>query len=82
MASVYAELRQENKDPDKAHTYTTPRTLMSILRLGQALAKLQFRDELVQEDLEEALRLMKMSKISLAGNMKILLMAMLSMIDT
>ncbi|GMH35691.1 hypothetical protein BSKO_03559 [Bryopsis sp. KO-2023] len=65
IASVYSELRQENKDPDKAHTYTTPRTLMSIVRLSQALAKLQFREEVVQEDVEEALRLMKMSKISL-----------------
>ena len=60
-------MRQENLDHERAHTYTTPRTLMSILRLCQALAKLQFRNEVNQDDVEEALRLMRMSKISLVG---------------
>lgn len=40
---------------------------MSILRMSQALAKLQFRSEVIQDDVEEALRLIQMSKISLIG---------------
>eukprot|EP00889_Picochlorum_renovo_P002263 jgi/Picre1/29293/NNA_004685.t1 len=45
--------------------YTTARTLLSILRLSQALARLRFSDEVEQSDVDEALRLMKMSKASL-----------------
>jgi len=67
VARTYARMRQENLDHKKAHTYTTPRTLMSIVRLSQAIAKLQFRDRVVQDDVEESLRLMRQSKISLSG---------------
>ncbi len=43
IATVYAEMRQlEKAEVDMACTYTTPRTLLSILRLSQALAKLRF----------------------------------------
>ncbi len=43
IASFYAELRQMEKAAlGAAATYTTPRTLLSILRLSQALAKLRF----------------------------------------
>lgn len=69
IANVYVTMRQENQDHKRAHTYTTPRTLMSVLRLSQALARLQFREEVNVNDIEEALRLMKMSKISLKGKL-------------
>lgn len=65
VASVYAELRAEEAASDVPHTYTTARTLLSILRLSQALARLRFSDEVEQSDVDEALRLMKMSKASL-----------------
>lgn len=64
-ASVYAELRAEEAASEVPHTYTTARTLLSILRLSQALARLRFSDEVEQSDVDEALRLMKMSKASL-----------------
>ena len=65
VASIYAELRAEEAASDVPHTYTTARTLLSILRLSQALARLRFSDEVEQSDVDEALRLMKMSKASL-----------------
>jgi DNA replication licensing factor MCM7 len=35
----------------------TPRQLLSILRLSQALARLRFSDVVAQEDVDEAIRL-------------------------
>jgi DNA replication licensing factor MCM7 len=46
-------------------TYTTPRTLLGILRLSQALARLRFENVVQQSDIEEAIRLMYVSKASL-----------------
>jgi DNA replication licensing factor MCM7 len=67
VAAAYAELRQEEAEcGDQAHSYTTARTLLSILRLAEALARLRFAPEVAQSDVDEALRLMKMSKASLA----------------
>eukprot|EP00887_Chlorella_sp_A99_P007647 scaffold20.g7647.t1 len=103
VAAVYAEMRAEEAATDAPHTYTTARTLLSILRLSQALARLRFADHVEQArgravaaergrhcahgpsarlcrpqpttttththtpqfDVDEALRLMKMSKASL-----------------
>lgn len=47
-------------------TYTTARTLLSILRLAQALARLRFQEEVNKEDVDEAIRLMEASSKSLA----------------
>jgi DNA replication licensing factor MCM7 len=47
------------------YSYTTPRTLLAILRLSQALARLRFDVEVSQADVEEAIRLMDKSKQSL-----------------
>jgi DNA replication licensing factor MCM7 len=49
--------------------YVTPRTLLAIIRLAQANAKLNFRDEVKQYDVDEALKLMDFSIRSLR-NMK------------
>lgn len=65
ISAAYAEIRNEEASSDAPHSYTTARTLLSILRLGQALARLRFSEEVAQSDIDEALRLMKMSKISL-----------------
>lgn len=46
-------------------THTTARTLLAILRLSTAMARLHFRDVVTQEDVDEAIRLMHMSKASL-----------------
>jgi DNA replication licensing factor MCM7 len=45
--------------------FTTARTLLGILRLSQALARLRFSDQVGQGDVEEAIRLMDRSKLSL-----------------
>ena len=48
VAAVYAEMRAEEVAADVPHTYTTARTLLSILRLSQALARLRFADVVEQ----------------------------------
>ena len=45
--------------------YITPRTLLGIIRLSQSLAKLHFRNEVIQNDVDEAIRLMDFSFRSL-----------------
>jgi len=45
--------------------YTSARTLLGVLRLAQALCRLRFSDFVSQEDVDEALRLMEVSKESL-----------------
>ena len=61
MRKVSKEQEKENK----AHTYTSARTLLGILRLAQALARLRFADSVELDDVNEALRLMEASKESL-----------------
>ena len=61
-------LRKDHKDQESAknaHTYTSARTLLGILRLAQALARLQFSPTVNREDVDEAIRLMEKSKESL-----------------
>ncbi|KAL3138278.1 Mcm2-7 hexameric complex component [Trebouxia sp. C0010 RCD-2024] len=65
VAVVYSEMRADEVAQEVPHSYTTARTLLSILRLSQALARLRFADHVDQADVDEALRLMLMSKISL-----------------
>ena len=53
--------------------YVTPRTLLAIIRLAQALAKMDFRNVVKQLDVDEVLRLMEYSIRSLreiAGDKK------------
>lgn len=45
--------------------YVTPRTLLVIIRLAQALAKMDFRNVVKQLDVDEVLRLMEYSIRSL-----------------
>lgn len=54
---------QDAHDPSKNDCFTSARTLLAILRLGQALARLRFSDEVGEEDIAEARRLMEMSKV-------------------
>jgi hypothetical protein len=48
VAAVYAEMRAEEAAAEVPHSYTTARTLLSILRLSQALARLRFADAVEQ----------------------------------
>lgn len=68
MVGAYVRMRQQQKrdEGSKKHfSHTSPRTLLGILRLSQALARLRFSDQVVIEDVDEALRLVEVSKASL-----------------
>jgi DNA replication licensing factor MCM7 len=61
-------LRKQSKEDAKnlrAHTHTSARTLLGVLRLAQALARLRFATAVLHADVDEALRLMEASKESL-----------------
>ncbi|KAG6877575.1 hypothetical protein C0992_009658 [Termitomyces sp. T32_za158] len=68
VVDSYVRLRKvskEEEEQNKSHSYTSARTLLGILRLAQALARLRLADVVVREDVDEALRLMACSKESL-----------------
>ncbi|KAE8722844.1 DNA replication licensing factor MCM7 [Hibiscus syriacus] len=98
IATAYSSIRQEEAKSNTPHSYTTVRTLLSILRIlagrvkdvdclalkcrckyntalsellfanmkfFHALARLRFSETVAQSDVDEALRLMQMSKFSL-----------------
>lgn len=48
IAAIYAEMRMEEAATEQPHSYTTARTLLSILRLSQALARLRLDDVITQ----------------------------------
>lgn len=68
LVGAYVRLRQQQKRDEsnkKQFTHTSPRTLLGILRLSQALARLRFAGEVITDDVDEALRLVEVSKASL-----------------
>ncbi|XP_039249876.2 DNA replication licensing factor mcm7-like [Styela clava] len=64
ITAAYVELRKEDR-ASKDATFTSARTLLSILRLATALARLRLADVVEKDDVNEAMRLMEMSKDSL-----------------
>ncbi|KHJ40761.1 MCM2/3/5 family protein [Trichuris suis] len=64
LVGTYVELRREAKGNRDA-TYTSARTLLAILRLSTALARLRLSEMVIEEDVVEACRLMEASKESL-----------------
>lgn len=68
VVQQYINMRKEshrNEGSIKKFAHITPRTLLGILRLSQALARLRFATTVSLEDVDEALRLMQVSKSSL-----------------
>ncbi|RLN01070.1 Protein PROLIFERA [Panicum miliaceum] len=65
IATAYSSIRQEEAKSNAPTSYTTIRTLLSILRISIALARLRFSETVAQSDVDESLRLMQMSKYSL-----------------
>ncbi len=68
IVDSYVRLRKQSKDDaqrQRAHTHTSARTLLGVLRLAQALARLRFAASVLHADVDEALRLMAASKESL-----------------
>ncbi|KAK4165773.1 DNA replication licensing factor mcm7 [Cladorrhinum sp. PSN259] len=71
MVKTYVRLRNQHKRNEKSAQnfgHTTPRTLLGVVRLAQALARLRFSNTVTQEDVDEALRLIEASKESLAAD--------------
>ena len=64
IQNLYCEIR-ENEQGSDATTYTTPRTLLGILRMSQAIARLRLGTKVTEEDVREASELMTKSKISI-----------------
>ncbi|KAL5003980.1 hypothetical protein ScPMuIL_017436 [Solemya velum] len=64
ITGAYVEMRKEARN-SKDTTFTSARTLLGILRLSTALARLRLADSVEKEDVNEAMRLMEMSKDSL-----------------
>lgn len=68
IVQSYTRMRQDSKkalDSKFSFGQATPRTLLAIIRLSQALAKLRLSDRVEAEDVDEALRLVEVSKESL-----------------
>jgi DNA replication licensing factor MCM7 len=71
VVSSYTKLRQESKhriknDPKRSFGQATPRTLLGILRMAQALARLRFASVVTQDDIDESLRLIEVARSSFA----------------
>ena len=67
LVAKYVEKRKHQRDGSEANSYlyVTPRTLLGIIRMSQAMAKLNFRNEVRQGDVDEAIKLMDFSLRSL-----------------
>lgn len=65
IVSSYCSLREEKDSVGEEFSYITARTLLAILRLSQALARLRFDYSICKEDIQEAIRLMSNSKDTL-----------------
>jgi DNA replication licensing factor MCM7 len=59
IEAAYVEMRQETVDEP-----VTARQLLAVVRLAMALARIRFSEIVAQEDIDEALRLVKASKAS------------------
>lgn len=66
LVSNYVAMRaREVREGRDAREYTSPRVLLSVLRLAQAVARLRLSAIVERDDVDEALRLMEASKASL-----------------
>lgn len=57
IVAKYVEKRkfQREGDAEQSYMYVTPRTLLAIIRIAQAMAKLSFRNEVNQSDVDTGL---------------------------
>ncbi|XP_071439916.1 DNA replication licensing factor Mcm7 [Hetaerina americana] len=64
IVGCYVEMRKEARNTQDT-TFTSARNLLAVLRLSTALARLRLADEVGKDDVNEAVRLIEMSKDSL-----------------
>ncbi|KAI8384368.1 DNA replication licensing factor MCM7 [Radiomyces spectabilis] len=68
VISAYVQMRRQYKldeERQQQFTYASARTLLGIIRMAQALARIRFSDSVDAADVDEALRLIDVSKASL-----------------
>ena len=67
IVNCYCEMRRESRAEENKDTttFTSPRTLLAILRMSTALARLRNIQTVEKDDVKEAIRLLGMSKESL-----------------
>lgn len=58
-------MREESERDSKSQTFTSARSLLGMLRLSTALARIRMSNEVLESDVEEAARLMHESKAQL-----------------
>ncbi|CDS37822.1 DNA replication licensing factor mcm7 [Echinococcus multilocularis] len=63
LVGAYVEMRKEAR-VNREMTYTSARTLLAILRLSTARARLRAASEVTKSDVDEAMRLMEASRAS------------------
>lgn len=71
VTSAYVGLRRQYKldeDRQQQFTYASARTLLGIIRMAQALARIRLSDIVEPMDVDEALRLIDISKASLTDD--------------
>ncbi|KAI8580761.1 hypothetical protein K450DRAFT_235819 [Umbelopsis ramanniana AG] len=68
ITSIYVQMRKQQKadeDKDQQFTYSSARTLLGIVRMAQALARIRLSDIVETGDVDEAIRILDVSKASL-----------------
>lgn len=73
VVQEYIKMRRESKRYEHSKFYfghATPRTLLGILRLAQALARVRFSNEVDVADVDEALRLINVARESLSDSVE------------
>lgn len=65
--NIYLEIRDRNRKLDDDSLFVSPRSLLAIVRISTALARLRLADEVQESDINEAVRLYNCSRESLEG---------------
>merc|ERR1712118_245910 len=67
ITETYVEMRasEDAEKYDSRKSYTTPRALLAMLRLSQAVARARFGSKVEKADFDEAVRLTRVSKESI-----------------
>ncbi|GMT32758.1 hypothetical protein PFISCL1PPCAC_24055 [Pristionchus fissidentatus] len=69
LVEMYVEMRRESRESDDS-TFTSPRLLLSVIRMATALARLRLSDRVNSSDIDESIRLMHSSKSSLRPELR------------
>ncbi|KAI8074178.1 MCM2/3/5 family-domain-containing protein [Gongronella butleri] len=71
VTGAYVRLRRQYKqleENEQQYSYASARTLLGIIRMAQAIARVRLADEVSTADVDEALRLIDVSKSSLVDD--------------